>query len=67
MATTFCMQVISLLSDNLALALTSVFTGGTMVLQFASAKGVSLPACVSLIHWTERGIKNYEGTGGDHD
>jgi uncharacterized protein with GYD domain len=38
-----------------------------MVLQSASAKGAGMPTYVSLIHWTERGIKNYKDTGGDHD
>jgi hypothetical protein len=39
-----------------------------MVLQSASAKGGrGVPTYVSLIHWTERGIKSYKDTGGDHD
>ena len=62
------MQVISLLSDNLALALTSVFTGGERWSCSPQAPGgASMPTYVSLIHWTERGIKNYKDTGGDHD
>ena len=34
-----------------------------MVLQSASTKGgASMPTYVSLIHWTEQGIKNYKDT-----
>jgi uncharacterized protein with GYD domain len=51
------------LSDSLAPALTSVFTRDTMVVQFASTKGgASMPTYVSLIHWTDQGIKNYKDT-----
>jgi uncharacterized protein with GYD domain len=31
-----------------------------MVLKSASTKGASMPTYVSLIHWTEQGIKNYK-------
>ena len=36
-----------------------------MVLKSASTKGgASMPTYVSLIHWTEQGIKNYKDTTG---
>ena len=50
------------LSGAFAPALTSAFTRVEDDLEVAAPRGTSMPTYVSLIHWTDQGIKNYKDT-----